>query len=288
VGGRIAAAGEVLNAPDVGQSLVNDPYASQAGGYLMVAGGGMGAGEKMNVQSYGNVYAPGAGNGQFNFNAGGSLVKSGTSPINFSALSSTLDAESLYLGTLLPSGQVLTTGQTGFPSNANPSWLVLYGTNPTVDVFNITAAQLASVNNPLDIVVPSGATAIINVAGTSDSLGGGIYINGGLPSQTGDAGADVLFNFDDATSVSLNGQFTASMLAPFADVVGNSSIDGTIIAAQIADSGEVHNAEFVGELPNPPAAATPEPGSLVLLGTGMIGIAVLLFSKRLSLASEEG
>jgi len=160
VGGRIAAAGEVLNAPDVGQSLVNDPYASQAGGYLMVAGGGMGAGEKMNVQSYGNVYAPGAGNGQFNFNAGGSLVKSGTSPINFSALSSTLDAESLYLGTLLPSGQVLTTGQTGFPSNANPSWLVLYGTNPTVDVFNITAAQLASVNNPLDIVVPSGATAI--------------------------------------------------------------------------------------------------------------------------------
>jgi choice-of-anchor A domain-containing protein len=280
VGGRIAASGRVLNAPVVGQSLINDPYAALADGYLMVAGSGVSSGEHTNVQASGSIYALGADSSQFNFNDGGSLVSSGASPIDFSSLSTSLDAESLYLGSLLTTGQVLTAGQSGFPSGANPSWLVLDGTSAAVDIFDITAAQLANVNDPLDIVVPNGATVIINVSGTADSLGGGIYINGIQPSQTGDAGANVLFNFDDATSVSLGGQFTASMLAPFAVVVGNSSIDGTIIAAQIADSGEVHNAEFTGSLPSPPTAATPEPGSLVLLGTGMMGIAGLKLCKR--------
>ncbi len=280
VGGRIAAAGAVLNAPEVGQSLVNDPYAALAGGYLMVAGGGVSPGEHTNVQANGNVYAPGADRSQFNFNYGGSLVSTGASPINFSSLGTALDAESLYLGTLVPTGQILTEGQPGFPRGANPSWVVLSGSSAVEDVFNITAAQLGNVNNPLDIVVPNGATVIVNVAGTSDSLGGGIYINGSQPSQTGDAGADVLFNFDDATSVSLGAQFTASMLAPFADVTGNSSIDGTIIAAAIADNGEVHNAEFTGSLPSPPSAVTPEPGGLLLLGTGMLGTAGLMLWKR--------
>jgi choice-of-anchor A domain-containing protein len=281
VGGRIAAAGRVLNAPEVGQSLINDPYAALADGYLMVAGGGVGSGQHTNVQANGLIYAPGASSSQFNFNDGGSLENTGASPIDFSSLSASLDEESLYLGSLLTTGEVLTEGQPGFPSGADPSWVVLYGNSALVDVFDITAAQLASVNNPLDIDVPSGATVIIDVAGTSDSLGGGIYINGVQPSQTSNAGADVLFNFDDATSVSLGGQFTASMLAPFAVVTGNSSIDGTIIAAQIADNGEVHNAEFTGDLPSPPTAAAPEPGSLMLLASGMMGIAGLTLCKRI-------
>jgi choice-of-anchor A domain-containing protein len=279
VGGRIAAAYQVLNAPEVGQSLVNDPYASDAGGYLMVAQNGVASGYHANVQANGNIYAPGASGSQFSFNYGGSLVTTGSSPINFASLSSTLDADSLALGAYLPTGQVLTNGQPGFPSGANPSWVVLYGTSNAVNVFDITAAQLASVNNPLDIVVPNGATAIVNVAGTSDSLGGAIYINGSQPSQTGDAGANILFNFDDATSISLGSQFTASMLAPFAVVTGNSSIDGTIIAAQIADNGEVHNAEFTGQLPAV-AAVAPEPSGLLLLGSGMIFVASLALRKR--------
>jgi choice-of-anchor A domain-containing protein len=279
VGGRIAAAYQVLNAPEVGQSLVNDPFASAAGGYLMVAQSGVASGNHTNVQANGNIYAPGASGSQFNFNHGGSLVTSGGSPINFANLSSTLDADSLALGAYLPTGQVLTYGQSGFPVGANPSWVVLYGTSNAVNVFDITAAQLASANNPLDIVVPSGATAIVNVAGTSDSLGGAIYINGSQPSETGDAGANILFNFHDATSIWLGSQFTASMLAPFAVVTGNSTIDGSIIAAQISDNGEVHNAEFTGQLPAI-AAVAPEPSGLLLMGSGMIFIAVLALLNR--------
>lgn len=283
IGGRVAAAGDVLSAPEVGQSLVHDSYGSLAGGYLLVAGG-IGPGEHTNVQANGNVYAPGATGSNFNFNYGGSLVTAGASPIDFSSLRTQLDSESLTLAAMLPTGQILTHGQPGFPSGANPSWLVLSGTSAFVNVFNITPAQLASVNNPLDIVVPAGSTVIINVSGTSDSLGSAIYINGTQPSETSNAGADILFNFADATSVTLNGQLTASMLAPLAAVSGNSSIDGTIIAAQISDNGEVHNAEFTGSLP----PTVPEPRSLAFVGTGMFLVAALMARRGKGLSAHLG
>ncbi len=98
----------------------------------------------------------------------------GASPIDFDSLGTPLDAEGLYLGSLLTVGEVLTAGQPGFPSDADPSWVVLCGSSDFVDIFNISAAQFASADHPLDIEVPSGATVILNVAGTPDSLGGGI------------------------------------------------------------------------------------------------------------------
>jgi len=70
------------------------------------------------------------------------------------------------------------------------------------------------------------------------------------------------------------------LLAPFAVVTGNSSIDGTIIAAAISDSGEVHNDEFGGNLPSPPTSTTPEPGGLLLLGTGIMGMAGMMLFRR--------
>jgi hypothetical protein len=90
----------------------------------------------------------------------------------------------------------------------------------------------------------------------------------------------MIFNFDDATFISLGGQFTASMLALFAVVTGNSSIDGTIIAAQVADNGEVHNAEFTGGLRGVLTAVTPEPVGVLLMGSGMICVAGRMMWKR--------
>jgi hypothetical protein len=70
------------------------------------------------------------------------------------------------------------------------------------------------------------------------------------------------------------------VLAPFAIVSGNSEIDGTVIAAQINDNGEVDNAEFTGDLPCPPTSVTPEPSSLFLFATGLLGLAALLRWKQ--------
>ena len=278
VGGRVAAAGTVdLSA--VGQGLVNDPNAALAGGFLLVANGGVTSGDNIHVMANGNLYAAGATNSNFGFNTNphGSLTSTGPSPIDFGTLRTSLDAESAFLGTLTANGQALIHGQTGFPAGANPSWLALVGTSTTENVFNLTAAQLSSMQ--LDIVVPAGSTVLINVSGTAITLNNQININGNQLSNTSDAAADVLFNFYDATTVSLNAEINGTVLAPLALVTGNSEIAGTLIAAQINDGGEVDNAEYTGSLPSPPTV-TPEPSSLMLFGTGLVGIAGLVLRKK--------
>jgi choice-of-anchor A domain-containing protein len=278
VGGRVAAAGTV-NLPAIGQSLVNDPNAALAGGFLLVAAGGVTPGDNIHVMANGNLYAAGATSSNFGFNTNphGSLTSTGPSPIDFGSLRTSLDAESAFLGTLAANGQALVHGQTGFPSGANPSWLALVGSSTTENVFNLTAAQLSSMQ--LDIVVPAGSTVLINVSGTAITLNNQININGNQLSNTSDAAADVLFNFDDATTVALDAEINGTVLAPLALVTGNQEIAGTLIAAQINDSGEVDNAEYTGNLPSPPAL-TPEPSSLMLFGTGLVGITGLLLRKK--------
>src|ERR1035437_2468792 len=198
VTGRIAAANQVLIGTTVGSHLNSDPYGSLAT-FGVVSTNGFNSGEQFNVNSHGNVYAPGS-NGSINFNGGGHRVTTGSSGIDFTSLRSTLDAESLYLGSLLSNGQVLKAGNPGFPS-VNPSFTVLKGTSTLLNVFNITAAEFGQM---LDIEAPVGSTIIINVSGAADSSGGGgLYYNGNQNSGDSSADNNILFNFDDASSVTI-------------------------------------------------------------------------------------
>jgi choice-of-anchor A domain-containing protein len=271
VEGRIAAANQITQATTIGSTLGSDPYGSLANDYAMVAGTGITATNYFNVNGGGNVYTP-ANSASYNWNESpkGSLVTTGSDPINFAGLRTTLDAQSLQLGTLTPNGTVtLGTG-------SNPSWLVLNGTSKTLNVFTLTSAQFASANNPLDIQVPAGSTVVINVQGTNVTLGTSIYFNGQEETDSNDDQNMILFNFPDASTVAINGQLDGAVLAPFATLTGSSQMGGNIIAAAIGQTGEVHNDEFGGTLPSPPSpppTATPEPGTLALMGTGLLFMA---------------
>jgi len=268
--GRIAAAGIVLNAATISGTLNADPFGALAP-FDLVGENGINVGNYININSHGNVYGAPSPGTHFNFNGGGHLVTAGGSGINFNALRSTLDAQTVFLGALGTTGTIVGTNS---PLANNPSYFVLLGTDPNLNVFNITAAQLASVNNPIDIIAPVGSTIIINVSGTNIIVGGGLFYNN--VQHSGDDPTDdrILFNFPDATTVQINKELSASVLAPFAILTGDSQMDGNFIAAQINVRGEVHNVEFIGDLPQPPTGPpiVPEPGTLMLVGTGALSL----------------
>lgn len=282
VEGRIAAANQVLQATTIGSALGTDPYGSLAGGYALVAGNGTTTQGYFNINGGGNVFSS---DGNYNFNDGGKLVSSGVAPINFSSLRTAMDTETVQLASLTANGVVGAPTPTG----GNPSWLVLSGSSTTLNVFTLTAAQFASVNNPIDIQVPAGSTVIINVEGTNVTLGAGIYLNGVQESDSNNDGGDILFNFANAATVTIDGQLNGAVLAPFAVLTGGSQMGGNFIAASIGGTGEVHNDEFSGTLPtfatpqNLPAdslTATPEPGSLTLFGSGILLMAGMIRRRK--------
>lgn len=144
-------------------------------------------------------------------------------------------------------------------------------------VANITAAQLASGT----FVMPTyaaGKTLVINVSGTSVSLGA---------NATGSTSADqqnVIWNFTDANTVNVNTALFGSVLAPKATVSGNSPINGSVVAKVFNSAGEVHLGTFNGHsgflVTTPPSnggggspGAIPEPSSwmTMLLGFGFLG-----------------
>jgi choice-of-anchor A domain-containing protein len=276
--GRIAAAGKVTEATTIGDGLrTSDPYILQAttngGPYAIVAAGGISAGGSFSLNGGGSVYSSTSTNANFNFAnesysgspyAGSDLVIGGPSPIDFSTLQANMVNLSGTLSNLTANGAVCTVNSSGtlvvangcpsnpvhFGSNSghyNPSWIVLYGTSTTINVFNITQAQFQD-NNNLDIEVPTGSTAIVNVAGTSDKLQRDIYFQGATVTDA-NAG-NILFNLATATSVTLDGQIFATVLAPNASLTGGSQMGGVFIAANIGSTGQVHYDAFGGSLPN--------------------------------------
>lgn len=276
VGGRVAAAGTVTSGPSgstIGASIVNDPFGGLAS-YGLVAAGGLSSGSPFYMNGGGNAFASSSG-ATIYFNDGGNLVTSPTSPIDFTGLRTTLDAESLTLAGLAVNGTV----GAPTPPGGNPSWLVLGG-SAAVNVFNLTANQFATAT--LDIEVPAGSTVIINVAGTNVTLGNAIYFGG--VQYHGDSPADenVVFNFSTATNVDVSAGLDASVLAPFALLTSSGQIDGNFIAAQIdiTGSGEAHNVEFTGNLAqpgspkDPSTSAVPEPDTWLMVGTGAMALMV--------------
>jgi choice-of-anchor A domain-containing protein len=305
VTGRVAAAGQILNLTSVGSDLVGsqalpDPYKSDSvvGGvsYDVVATGGLQAGLSINVNSDGSVYAkpPVSDNINFNGNGGskGSLVTTGSGPIDFdgpNGLRATLDAQSLFLATPAAAtgggtGMVLGYNASIPGVHINPSDFVLYANNNTLDVFTITAAQFNS--QGLDIHTNPGQnpTIVVNVIGGTATSNGPLQYNENQDFHS-ELTNKVLFNFPTASVVNItNGELSASVLAPFAVLSGGGDLDGNIIAAAIGATGEVHNIEFVGNLPSPPTPpntpAVPEPGTLMLVGTGVLLVAGAMRGRK--------
>ena len=181
-----------------------------------------------------------------NFNGGAGTGYLAANPIDFAAAFTDLKARSAAWGAAASTGTV-TTGVTG--GNAAT---ILTGTSATLNVFNLTQADLPA-GRHIGIDVPAGSVALINVAGGSISLTGQMWIRSGGGWQQASDGVmagypGILWNFPAATSITMSfgSAWGGSILAPNANLqvqsVGHTI--GQIVAASFSSNFETHQNLF--------------------------------------------
>ena len=196
-----------------------------------------------------------------NFNGGAGTGYLGSNPVAFATAFADLRNLSDTWGAAAATGAV-TSGLTG----GNQA-LILTGTSPTLNVFDLTAAQAADLaaGKHVGYDVPGTAVTIINVPGGSVSLAGQAWVRiGGSWNQVSDgtiknAFNGIVWNFPSATSITLNygSAWAGHILAPRAalSVVGGGHNIGQVIAKSFSSNLETHFNLFPSAacVPGPPA-----------------------------------
>jgi choice-of-anchor A domain-containing protein len=155
------------------------------------------------------------------------------------------------------------TPQIQVGSTGNIWNMQLTGSNPNVNVFNVSGADLNRMRGTINFNVPAGSSVIVNVDGQTLNLTGyGV---------TGIAKDKLLWNFHQATRIDVNGiGFHGSLFAPDANLYSlentGAGLDGAVIVASYTQNnginhGEPHNFPFTGCLPTTPVRPTPQPTS---------------------------
>jgi choice-of-anchor A domain-containing protein len=207
----------------------------------------------VNISNGGNLYYTGT-TSQVNFNGGGQHYT--TLPNTLSAYTTPLTQLSTKLGTLAATaGTSIVNGS----FNAN-------GATGLV-VFNLTASQLATdlSNNQVTFSGNPGVTGfIVNVTGNFAE---------GSSTNFNTAQQNALFNFTNATSVTL-GNWKTSVLAPSATLnIQNGFLDGSVFAGSFTGGGELHNDNlYDGALPSSVPESTT--WAMMLAGFAMVGFAL--------------
>lgn len=227
--------------------------------------------DNINVQ-YGSVVVGGTSAAHFNMNSGGTVTTHSSVPAAISPLS-TMIASSLYWSSLTANSTITTNAanQINFNTVANNSGLA---------VINVTGAQTFNAElNGFNLNIGSGvSTVLINVnAGKINWDTGNFFGN----FQTDFGRGNVVFNFYNATNVTLAHQFEGYIVAPNANVTLENNVDGGVMASNLVVESEVHlpdrnssASSFYGTLPNslpPSPAPTPEPSSMVLFAGAATG-----------------
>jgi choice-of-anchor A domain-containing protein len=201
-----------------------------------------------NVNNRGNVNVQGINQGRFNLN-GGALVS--TPAFTIGDFTAPLTALSAQLGGLAANSTINTKDPNSFTFMVTPNAQGLA-------VFSLDASQLSLARN----LVFNGTadTIVINVTGTSfnstANFNAGAFIN-----------QHVIWNFTNATTLGFMG-WHGAVLAPLATVSNSSAMEGFLFARNFEGRGELHDFPFAGALPQ----FVPEPGTLALLASGMIGL----------------
>jgi choice-of-anchor A domain-containing protein len=266
--GRVAVGGNAtFHGYRIGETTNLTPATGSfiVGGNLTVSDGG---GEVHK----GSIYVGGTYSGPSDLNKQpGSFISTNLGsavPFDFASAKTALIAKSISWGAEASTGTSLLQWST----------LTLTGSDAELNIFNITAAELASAYT-LTINTPLNAHVLINISGTTANFSNK-GINGTFTTTT------TVFNFYEATmlemcSIGIQG----SILAPMADVkFYNGQMNGQLIAKSFDGAswggavGQMNNNPFQNQTPPEPVPTNvPDSGSTALL---LLGALAVLFTVR--------
>lgn len=238
----------------VGGSITGNPKQVNNGGSV-VAGGNV---QSLNMNGGGDVTLGGVVTGTVNANGGTVTPNAAVTIPNFEADLKALSVQLRGLTGVAPTKN----GNKGEFTSATPD-------ANGVAVYNLESSFLQTINE-ISLSLNGASTLIINVGGddikNKDNFLGGPF----------DIAANVIWNFYEATELTIERQFFGAVLAPFANVKNTSSIEGTLVAAALDMDAQIHLQPFEGDLP---AAAVPVPPALPLM-TGVLALGGFLASRR--------
>ncbi|WP_052380318.1 collagen-binding domain-containing protein [Paenibacillus camerounensis] len=234
VAGNIAAGGNVTT----GGVSINEGYRLTVP-YALVTGGDL---NFTNGTVYGNILHQGEYLKNYPGNIVGGTYKKG-SLIDFASARSYYEAYSSKLAAIQAAGTTTELKYGGLYATA---------TQP-VSVFDFTSDYYnqASWTN---LTAPAGSSLIFNVRGANVNFTKAFALPNGV------SGNNVIYNFPDATSVSISsGEYRGSILAPKAAITfTNGQIHGNIIGKSIDSSSTVGILPYTGQMP-PTTTPTPTP-----------------------------
>lgn len=163
-------------------------------------------------------------------------------------------------------------GQGGTAVSINAGGQAVFGGSA---VILTSFAQLMSGTAVFDN--PIGSTLVINVAGNVGTFG--LNFSGFNGISALEAAESVVWNFFEATDISLNSSLFGHIVAPLAEITFNGSNEGNVIARSvIVNNGEAHPLAYTGNVsPEPEVSPVPLPAGIVMLlsGLGLLGAARL-------------
>jgi hypothetical protein len=164
------------------------------------------------------------------------------------------------------------TAGSGF-NTSDPNNTILDATNGGAGyaVIDISATELEGFKNlifNLPKLTDGFLTTIINVTGSGNFM---FSFNDNNSAEN----PYVIWNFEGASNLDFTTQMDGSVLAPTSDITNSTDIEGSVVAKDFTQDGEVHLGTFAGI-----EVGVPEPATWAMLLVGFAGLGVMLRRRR--------
>jgi choice-of-anchor A domain-containing protein len=246
IGGNLTANGGIVS-----MQVVTAP-----GNTGLAVGGNISAGN-LQINNGGNVRLQGSQSGTVLFNGGGTTIADPTVTASVAAVFAYLESLSVMLSEFVPNG----TLDNGGNLNAVPTLL----DGQLVAIYNLSTADFTG-KGQLNLNFGTAQTVILNVTSPTGivNLQAPPNLIGGFSQNNSNR---ILWNFSNATEISVNNTFNGALLAPHADLIAlGGGLNGTVAVHSLSNhNAEIRRFNYTGYVP-----PVPEPAGNVLAGMAVL------------------